>query len=164
MRRVTIVVMGVAGSGKTTVGMALAPRLGLDFFDADLAHSSEAREQMARGVPLTDTQRDAWIERVLAAVAPGPSRVVACSALRHVDRDRLRAARSTQWFLLDVPPEVLAQRLAGCAGHAFAPKLLDSQLSRFEPPTNDEDVVVIDADRPVPQIVDDITARLDADH
>jgi len=157
---VTIVVMGVAGSGKTTVGMALAARLGLDFFDADLAHSPEARDQMARGVPLFDAQRDAWIERVLAEIAPGPPRVVACSALRRVDRDRVRAVRPTRWFELGVPHDVLATRLAARQGHFFAPELLDSQLERFEDPTDDEHIVVIDGDRPVAVVVDDIVRRL----
>jgi gluconokinase len=152
--------MGVAGSGKTTVGSALAARLGLDFFDADLVHSVDASEQMARGVPLTDTQRDDWIARVIAEIGAGPPRVVACSALRRVDRDRLRAVRPSRWFLLDLPPAVLAQRLTDRRGHFFAPELLDSQLDRFEPPTADERVVAVDGDRPVLAIVDDLAALI----
>jgi len=157
---VTIVLMGVAGSGKTTVGIALAARLGLEFFDADLLHSTAAREQMAHGVPLSDAQRDAWIERLVQEVADAPPRVVACSALRRTDRDRVREVRPTQWFLLDVPASVLARRLARRREHFFPPGLLDSQLDRFEAPADDEDVVVIDGDRPVAVVADDIAARI----
>ena len=156
----TIVVMGVAGSGKTTIGTALAQHLGLEFFDADLAHSVEARAQMARGVPLTDAQRDAWIERVIATIRDGPPRVVACSALRRADRDRVRAARPVQLVLLDVPQAVLAERLAHRPAHFFPATLLQSQLDRFEPPAPDEDVVSVDADRPVADIVEDVVGRL----
>jgi gluconokinase len=157
---VTIVLMGVAGSGKTTVGMALAERLDLEFFDADLAHSLDAREQMADGVPLTDVQRDAWIERVLATLRDGPPRVVACSALRRHDRDRMRAVRPVRLVLLDVPEAVLAERLAHRTTHFFPMELLQSQLDRFEAPAPDEHIVVVDADRPVAAIVDDIAGRL----
>jgi gluconokinase len=157
---VTIVLMGVAGSGKTTVGTALAERLGMGFFDADGVHSPEAREQMARGVPLRDAQRDAWIERVAAELRDAAPRVVACSALRRSDRDRLRAIHPTKWFLLDVPVAVVEQRLAHRRGHFFAPALLDSQLDRFEPPGSDEDVITIESDRPVAEVVDDIAARV----
>jgi gluconokinase len=156
---VTIVVMGVAGAGKTTIGVALAARLDLDFFDADLVHDADAREQMARGVPLTDAQRDAWIERVIAEIREGPARVVACSALRSDDRDRIRAARAVRFVLLDVPNAVLSRRLADRPAHFFPAALLDSQLARFEPPAPDEDVLVVDADRPIAEIVDELAVR-----
>ena len=152
--------MGVAGSGKTTVGTALAARLDLEFFDADLAHSFEAREQMAHGVPLTDVQRDAWIERVLATLRERPPRVVACSALRRHDRDRMRAVRPMHLVLLDVPAAVLAERLARRAPHFFPASLLQSQLDRFEAPAPDEDILVVDATRSVTVVVGDIVDHI----
>ena len=156
----TIVLMGVAGSGKTTVGAALAARLGLEFYDADLAHSPEAREQMGRGVPLTDAQRDAWIERVVAVIGDGSPRVAACSALRRGDRDRIRAADPVRFVLLDVHSDLLEERLAQRDAHFFPAELLQSQLDRFEGPTPDENVIVVDASRPVAELVDDLAARL----
>jgi carbohydrate kinase (thermoresistant glucokinase family) len=115
---------------------------------------------MAHGVPLSDAQRDAWIERVMAEIRDGPPRVVACSALRSDDRDRMRAARAVRFVLLDVPEAVLSRRLADRPAHFFPAALLDSQLARFEPPAPDEDVLVVDGDRPLPEIVDDIAAGL----
>jgi gluconokinase len=153
--------MGVAGSGKTTTGVAVAARLGVAFLDADTLHSEDARAQMARGEPLTDAQREEWIARVIAAMTEDPSVVVACSALRRAHRDRIRATGDVRVFLLDAPPNVLEERLVHRFGHFFSPTLLASQLSTLEFPEPDEHVVVIDANRSVEAIVDDVVETLE---
>jgi gluconokinase len=156
-----VVLMGVAGSGKTTIGMALADRLDVPFLDADTLHSEEARAEMTRGEPITDAQREAWIGRVVAAITENPSVVLACSALVHAHRDQIRTADDVRMFLLDAPPHVLEERLKNRFGHFFAPTLLASQLSTLEYPDVDEHIAVIDANRSVEAIVDNIVTELE---
>jgi carbohydrate kinase (thermoresistant glucokinase family) len=155
-----IVVIGVAGSGKTTVGEGLAARLGIPFFDADTLHTPEAVEQMRRGEPLTDAERDAWFDRVVAAMRARDPVVVACSALRRAHRDRLRSLGDARMFLLEVPTAELERRLRERAGHYFPASLLQSQIHSFDPPEDAEGIVAIDADRPEQEIVDAIAAEL----
>ena len=97
-----VVVMGVSGAGKTTVGIALAAALDVPFVDADDLHSDEARQKMARGEPLTDDDRWPWLARVAARLADPahPATVIACSALKRVYRDALRAAHEVQGVAL----------------------------------------------------------------
>ncbi|HZA89547.1 MAG TPA: gluconokinase, GntK/IdnK-type [Solirubrobacterales bacterium] len=156
-----IVLIGVAGSGKTTLGQMLAARLHLAFLDADELHTPEAVEQMTRGEPLTDAQRNAWFGRVVAAAEARDPQVLACSALRRAHRDRLRAVGDVRMFLLDVPASVLERRLQQRPGHFFPARLLQSQLETLERTLPEEGIVVVDAARPDAEVLDAIVANLE---
>jgi gluconokinase len=156
----SVAVCGVSGSGKTTVGQALAARLGWEFTDGDDLHPPANVGKMRAGIPLTDEDRRPWLDAVGAVLARG-ARVVACSALRRAYRDRLRAAAPDAAFvMLDAPREVLAERMAERRGHFMPVALLDSQVATLERPTADEDVLSVDATAEVPAIVDLIAAWL----
>jgi len=155
-----VVVTGVAGSGKSTVGRTAAQLLEWPFVDADDLHSAADRAAMAAGYPLHDEQRDLWIERVCHAMEQQPDVVVACSALRRRHRARLQGVGAVQMFFLDVPAEALAQRLRVRPAHFFPANLLDSQLAALEPVQPDEPVVVVDGNRPVVVVAADIVARV----
>jgi carbohydrate kinase (thermoresistant glucokinase family) len=154
-----IVVMGVAGSGKTTVGEALAARMGVAFRDADEFHPQANVAKMAAGIPLTDEDRWPWLDaiaRAMRAAAPAGI-VVACSALKHMYRARLRmvAARPLVFVHLDGPKEILAERIGGRRGHFMPASLLDSQIATLEPLRGDEGFAV-SIDQPVAAIVDEV--------
>jgi gluconokinase len=156
-----VAVCGVSGSGKTTVGEALAARLGVPFTDGDDLHPTANVRKMAAGVPLTDADRWPWLDAVGTVLAQG-ARVVACSALRRVYRDRLRAAAPRlALVLLDAPRDMLAARISGRPGHFMPVDLLDSQLRTLEAPGADEGVLTVDATLPVARIVDEIAAWLE---
>lgn len=150
-----IVVMGVSGAGKTSVGVALADRLGLGFVDADDLHPPANVEKMRAGVGLTDDDRMPWLDLVGAALAaaPPPGAVVACSSLRRVHRDRLRAAApDTVFVALEGDPALLAERLGGRVGHFMPASLLDTQLAAYEAPDADERAVRVDVAAGVDEI------------
>lgn len=132
-----LVVMGAAGSGKTTVGRELSARTGWPFLDGDDFHTPEARRRMARGEALTDADRWPWLERLRAELGTRPAAVLACSALRRVYRDRLRGP-GVRFLFLRVPELLLRERLAARTGHYAGPDLLPSQLATLEPPGRDE--------------------------
>ena len=155
--------MGVSGSGKTTVGAALADALGLPFVDGDALHPAANVAKMAAGIPLDDADRAPWLDAVGAVLAAGPV-VVACSALRRVYRDRLRAAAPELLLVfLDGSREVLAARMAARPGHFMPASLLDSQLATLERPDPDEHPVTVDIDAPVPEIVASLVERISHD-
>jgi gluconokinase len=159
-----IVVMGVSGSGKTTVGEALAKRLGVKFRDADEFHPKSNVEKMSTGVPLTDEDRWPWLDAIGAALRDAPEKgiVVSCSALRRVYRDRiLRAAKRPLTFVhLDGPKALLAERLKTRKGHFFPASLLDSQLATLEPPAPDEPAIRVSIEPGVDEIVATILKKL----
>ena len=165
MRR-ALLVMGVSGSGKSSVGAALASRLGLDFRDADALHAPEAVAKMAAGIALEDADRWPWLDRVGAvlfdAAAHPAGVVVACSALKRTYRDRLRAAVPGLGFVfLDGDHATLAARLHARAGHYMPPALLASQLATLERPGADEaDVVRVDVEASVESVVRNAAAGL----
>ena len=156
-----VVVGGVSGSGKTTVGSQVADRLGIDFLDADDLHSSQAVEQMHQGVGLTDVQRDEWMDRVLLAIHDHDNVVLACSALRRSHRDRLRSEVGAHIFLLDAPRAELHERLIHRHGHFFDPDLLDDQLATQQMPTPEETITVLDGSRSIEELVEDIVTSLE---
>lgn len=133
-----ILIMGPAGSGKTTVGRALASRLGVRFADADAFHTPLAIEKMARGDALTDADREPWLTALAAHLRESQDGVVlACSALRARYRAVLEVGTpfSTRLAYLAVPVDVLRHRLEQRSGHFAGPALLDSQLATLEVPT-----------------------------
>lgn len=157
-----IVVMGVSGCGKTTIGALVANELGLPFTDGDSLHPVANIAKMAAGKPLDDGDRAPWLETVgreLAGSANGL--VVACSALKRSYRDTIRTQAPGAVFLhLDGSREVLGSRLEGRSGHFMPAALLDSQLATLEPLGADEAAVVIDISVPVTALVSDAVVRL----
>jgi gluconokinase len=154
--------MGVSGSGKTTVGAALAATLGLRFVDADDLHPTANVGKMQAGIPLTDDDRWPWLDAVGAVLADGDV-VVACSALRRIYRDRLRtAAPGLALVYLHGSRELLAERMGHRPGHFMPASLLDSQLDTLEPPTDDEHPVSLDVAHPVDALVAAAAARIGA--
>jgi gluconokinase len=170
---VIVIVAGVSGSGKTTVGALLAGRLGWQFADADDFHPAANVEKMRAGIPLTDADRGPWMRAIGAwmdeRIARGEDAVVGCSALKRSYRDLLLAGRPEARMLFLAPDrEVLARRLAARHGHFFPEQLLNSQFDALEPPAPDERVLtVVPADTPA-ATVDSIIALLwpgqDGDH
>lgn len=127
-----LVIAGVSGCGKTTVGRALAETLGVPFLDADDFHPPENIEKMRSGQPLDDADRAPWLEALGEALAGHDSVVLACSALKRIYRDRLRErAGPIRFVVLEVPREELEKRLRARA-HFMPPELLDSQLADLE--------------------------------
>lgn len=141
-----VVVMGVSGCGKTTVGQGLAAALGLPFIEGDDLHPPANVARMAAGIPLTDADREGWLQSIGAALAAEPRGAVAsCSALKRAYRDRLRAAvPGLRLVHLHGAPALLAERLALRRGHYMPPSLLQSQLDTLELPGADEHAIVLD--------------------
>lgn len=143
-----IVVTGVSGSGKSTVGAALAGRLGWDWADGDAFHPGSNIAKMAAREPLTDEDRIPWLDEIgrwidKAATADRPA-VIACSALKRSYRDRLRKGRpQVRMVYLVVDLKTLHRRLTDRRGHMFHADMLGSQLAALEPPTPDEDVLMV---------------------
>lgn len=160
-----IVVMGVSGCGKSTVGAALAQALGLRFVEGDELHPARNVALMAAGTPLTDEDRQDWLQAVAAALAGAgePGVVVSCSALKRRYRDLLRAsAPDLRLVHLRGEPALLAQRLQARKGHYMPPSLLQSQFDTLEPPAEDEHACAADIDLPPPQLVAQLLHRLRA--
>lgn len=155
-----IVVMGVSGCGKTSVGEGLAAALGVTFIEGDSLHPPANIEKMSKGVPLTDDDRWPWLDavgkRMADTLARGESVVVSCSALKKAYRDRLRAAAGGTLFFvfLKGSREILMQRMATRRGHFMPASLLDSQLATLEDPSGEPGVVTVDIDAPVEAIVE----------
>lgn len=159
-----IVVMGVAGSGKTTVAALLAGRIGADFAEGDDFHPAENVAKMSAGHALDDDDRWPWLRGIRDWLAQqareGRSAVVPCSALKRAYRDLLREAGDVRFVHLTGSYELLAERIQGRAGHFMKPAMLDGQLATLQPLAPDESGFTVDvAPRPA-QIVDEIVARL----
>lgn len=143
-----LIVAGVSGSGKTTVGALLAGRLGWRFADADDFHPVANVENMRAGSPLTDEDRWPWLRAIGTwmdeRIARGEPAVIACSALKRSYRDLLLDGRpEARMIFLAVDREVLARRLATRHGHFFPEQLLGTQMSALEPPEPDERVISV---------------------
>lgn len=149
-----IVVMGVAGCGKSTVGAAIAQGEGLPLVEGDDFHSTASRDKMARGIALDDDDRAAWLDLLgvkLASHAQGA--VLTCSALKRAYRERLRAAAPDLRFVfLAIGREAARERVAARHTHFFSPQLVDSQFATLEPPVGEAGVLQVDALAPVADI------------
>jgi gluconokinase len=140
---VILIVAGISGSGKTTIGALLAGRLRWRFVDADTFHPEANVAKMRAGIPLTDADREPWLRAITAwldeRIAAGQSGVVTCSALKRSYRDRLLDGRpEATMIFLEVSREVLEHRLTSRSDHFFPKQLLDSQLDTLEAPGPDE--------------------------
>jgi gluconokinase len=165
-----VVVMGVSGAGKTTIGRELAAALDWEFVEGDDLHPPENVDKMGAGEPLTDVDRAPWLEALAARIAAildaGACAVVACSALRADYRRRLApagpASDAVRFVHLDVPRDVLRQRLAQRRGHFFPVSLLDSQLAALEVPGAQESgrTLVVDATPAPDEVITAIRGRL----
>jgi gluconokinase len=168
MRTVILIVAGVSGSGKTTVGASLADRLGWQFADGDTFHPASNVEKMRAGTPLTDEDRMPWLRAIAEwmdeNVAAGRSAVVACSALKRSYRHLLLDGRPCAiMVLLEVHRDVLVERLSARHGHFFPEGLLQSQLDALERPAcsaDEPNVHVIEADGEVSETVAKIIALM----
>jgi gluconokinase len=162
---VIVIVAGVAGSGKTTVGALLAGRLNWQFADADTFHPAANVAKMRAGIPLTDDDRQPWLRAVAewidAQIATGRSGVITCSALKRAYRDVLLVGRpAATMVFLEVGRDVLDRRLMARPDHFFPEKLLDSQLAALEPPAPDERVRTVPVAGDATQTVTEIIALL----
>lgn len=156
------VVMGVAGCGKSSVGAALAERLGVRYVEGDRYHSPENVAKMSAGIALTDDDRFQWLAslrgEIRAAEQRGEGIVVGCSALKRRYRDMLREGVAGLRFAhLDGTRELIAERMNARVGHYMPLSLLDSQFAALEPLQPDEAGIVLDIGENVPQLVDRIT-------
>jgi carbohydrate kinase (thermoresistant glucokinase family) len=156
-----VVLMGVCGCGKSTIGRALAAELDWPFLDADTVHPQANVAKMAAGIPLTDEDRWPWFDRIVAEMrrhaAAGKHVVIACSALKQAYRDRLARGGSVRFVYLKGDAKTIGPRLAGRTGHFMPPSLLESQFATLEEPAN---AIVIDIVRSVAAQVAAITRAL----
>jgi carbohydrate kinase (thermoresistant glucokinase family) len=154
-----ILIMGVAGVGKSTVGAELAYQLRSDFVDADAFHSQANRAKMAAGIPLNDADRAPWLDEVGRVLSASPDLVVACSALKRRYRNQLRTWAPDLFTVhLTAGRELLVERVAMRDGHFFGANLLPSQLETLELLSADETGIEISADTDLETIVERITS------
>nr|WP_129417986.1 gluconokinase [Rhizobium leguminosarum] len=147
-----IIVMGVSGCGKSSVGEKLAEALHLHFVEGDALHPAANVEKMSKGIPLTDEDRMPWLDRIgedmKASLEKSEGIIVSCSALKRIYRDRLRSAVGGNLFFvyLEGSKALLMKRMGERKGHFMPASLLESQLATLEPPTGEPGVVTVDID------------------
>ncbi len=167
IKPVIVVVMGVSGSGKTTIGTLLAQRLGCVYAEADQFHPTANIAKMRAGQPLDDADREPWLHAIAEWIdtceEAGEDAVVTCSALKRSYRDVLRSGhKHVRLVYLDGSADLLAERVLHRAGHFFPADLLDSQLTTLEPPDPDEHAIEVDNTASPSAVVDEILSRLGA--
>ncbi|TPN89411.1 gluconokinase [Mesorhizobium sp. CU2] len=157
-----MVVMGVTGSGKTTVGEALAEAIGAIFVDGDRLHPEANIAKMSAGIPLDDDDRWPWLAKVGETLRQQPAPViVGCSALKRAYRDFIaeRAGAPVLFIYLAGSRELISSRMHERTGHFMPTSLLDSQFATLEAPAKDENAIAVPIDAPLDRIVADITAK-----
>jgi len=157
-----LLIIGVAGSGKTLIGSTLAKTLNWLFADADEFHPARNIQKMSQGVPLSDADREPWLSAMRAAIdqwiKSGENAVLACSALKQRYRDRLQAGPEVKIVYLKGDPDLIYRRLSQRQGHYMKAEMLASQFADLEEPP---DAIVIDVSSPPDPIVSEIKRRLD---
>jgi gluconokinase len=156
-----VIIMGVVGAGKTTVGTLLANQLGWQFADADDFHTATNIEKIRQGIPLTDADRDPWLESLSHTIegwiAANENAVLACSALKRSYREKLSVAPEVRFIYLKGSPGLIAGRLHARHGHFAGESILTSQIADLEEP---EVAIVADIRQDPLQIVDSIRKQL----
>lgn len=164
MSALRLVVMGVSGCGKSTVGSLLGTRTGIPFIEGDTLHPPRNVALMAAGTPLTDEDRAGWLDDIasrFSALEADASLIISCSALKRIYRDRLRAACPDLRFIhLYGDKSLLEHRLQFRTGHYMPPSLLTSQLQTLEPPGSDEAAITLDIAWSTEQLVAQIEQQL----
>lgn len=160
----SLVIMGVAGCGKSSLGAAIAQKLGLELIEGDDHHSAGNRDKMRQGIPLTDADRAGWLATLAGLLAQRRGGVVlTCSALRRAYRDQLRAADPALRFVfLDITPEQALARVSARSSHFFSSSLVDSQFATLESPVGEPGVLRADATAPLSLLVADVSVWLQA--
>ncbi len=163
--RVVIILMGVAGAGKTTVGRLLAKQMCWEFADGDDYHSEANVQKMSSGIPLTDADRAPWLaalrELISGWIGKGTNGVLACSALKREYREALSTSSQVRFVYLKGSPEVLRERMHRRAGHFMTERMLASQLATLEEP-DDANAIVVDTDRSPMEIVEEIRRQIES--
>ena len=159
-----VIIFGVSGAGKTTIGQLLAEEFGWRFYEADDFHSQANIDKMRQGVPLTDEDRWPWLESLRQVIkrclAPGENAVLACSALKEAYRRRLRLNADVKLVFLRGDYELIANQLRQRRGHFMNPALLQSQFADLEEPLPTEDAVVIELGQSPRELVQEIKGKL----
>ena len=162
-----VIVMGVSGCGKSTVGEHLAAAMGWPMLEGDAYHSEANIAKMHAGVPLNDDDRSGWLARLAQLLAGSTGVVLTCSSLKAKYRAQLRAARAPGQVLfvfLDLPYEAALQRVQQRAGHFFSPELVANQFATLERPQGEPGVLTVDATAPLEQIQQRIEQWLRTGH
>jgi len=161
---VIVIVFGVSGAGKTTIGKLLAEQLGWQFYEGDDFHPRANIEKMHSGRPLTDEDRWPWLERlrgqITRSITAKENAVLACSALKRAYRDRLRVSDDVTFVFLRADHALVAEQLRHRRGHFMNPELLRSQFADLEQPEPDEDVLTTELGRTPQELVEDIKTKL----
>lgn len=158
----SIVIMGVAGCGKSSFAAVIAPVAGMTLIEGDDRHSTDSREKMSQGIPLTDADRAGWLADLAQALHDRPHDVVlTCSALRRSYRDQLRAAAPQLRFIyLALTRDEALARVSARASHFFSASLVDSQFATLESPVGEPGVLCVNAMLPLPQLQTQVWAWL----
>jgi gluconokinase len=162
---VIVIVFGVSGAGKTTIGKLLAEELGWRFYEADDFHPRANIEKMRSGHPLSDEDRWPWLERlreqITRSLAAKENVLLACSALKRAYRERLRVSDDVKFVFLRGDYTLIERQLRRRRGHFMNPALLQSQFADLEEPEPDEDAITIELGRAPEELVEEIKAKLD---
>ncbi len=159
-----VIIFGVSGAGKTTIGKLLAEELGWRFYEADDLHPRVNIDKMRRGIPLTDEDRWPWLENlrelIKRSVKTGENAVLACSTLKQAYRERLHISGEVKFVFLRGDYELIEKQLRQRRGHFMNPALLRSQFADLEEPRLGEDVSTIELGRTPPELVEKIKTKL----